>query len=237
MRIPVGGGTELDALAAASNKMISSLDSLMLALSEKGKALEVANEEVNLANAGLEARVEERTVELAMANKKLGREIADKNDFLRTISHDLGAPLRNILGMVDSIMRRHNDDLSDQVRDRLNRVRRNAQTEMELIGELLELSRIRTRRHEMAEADVGEIVRGVADSLAGDLEEKSVDLVIADDWPAIRCEKARIGQVFQNLIDNAVKYMGDRADGRVEGVARIGFMSTRSPAGGAFTWT
>ena len=118
--------------------------------------------------------------------------------------------------MVDSIMRRHSDDLSDQVRDRLDRVRRNAQTEMGLIGELLELSRIRTRRHEMAEADVGGIVRGVADSLAGDLEDKSVDLVIADDWPTIRCERARIGQVFQNLIDNAVKYMGDRADGRVE---------------------
>ncbi len=87
---------------------------------------------------------------------------------------------------------------------------------MELIGELLELSRIRTRQPELVEANIGEIVRSVADSLTGDIERKSIDVRVVDDWPTIRCEKARIRQVFQNLIDNAVKYMGDRADGYVE---------------------
>jgi len=192
-------------------------------LVKRNRRLSEQAEEVAKLNRSLDQKVVERTQELAArtralgrSRKKLQREIDDKNDFLRTVSHDLGAPLRNILGMADSITRRYGDGLPDQVKDRLARVRTNAQTEIELIGELLELSRIRTRQPELAEANIGEIVRSVTASLADDIEAKSVSLTVADDWPTIRCEKARISQMFQNLIDNAVKYMGDRADGLVE---------------------
>jgi signal transduction histidine kinase len=120
------------------------------------------------------------------------------------------------MGMVDSVTRRYGEGLADQVRDRLARVRRNAESEMGLISELLELSRIRTRRQDFVEANVSDVVRGAADRIAEELEAKGVRLILDEEWPVVWCERARIAQVFQNLIDNAVKYMGERDDARIE---------------------
>ncbi len=163
-----------------------------------------------------EERLARQGTQLLRSKQRLQREIADKNDFFRTVSHDLGAPLRNIMGMVDSVTRRYGEGLDEQVKDRLARVRRNAEAEMSLISELLELSRIRTRRHAFTEVDVGDAVREATDRIGEELEAKRIRLVLAERWPVLRCERARLAQVFQNLIDNAVKYMGACDDARIE---------------------
>jgi PAS domain S-box-containing protein len=163
-----------------------------------------------------EEKLARQAAELLQSKRRLQHEIADKNDFLRTVSHDMGAPLRNIMGMVDSINRRHGDDLPEEVKDRLARVRRNAESEMSLIGELLDLSRIRTRRQAIAEVNVGDVVRDATDRVAEELEAKGVRLVLDEEWPVLWCERARLAQVFQNLVDNAVKYMGEREDAHIE---------------------
>ena len=120
------------------------------------------------------------------------------------------------MGMVDSVSRRHGEDLPEEVKDRLARVRRNAESEMSLIGELLELSRIRTRRQAVAEVNVGDVVREAADRVAEEIEAKGIRLAVAEPWPVLWCERTRLAQVFQNLIDNAVKYMGGRDDACIE---------------------
>lgn len=163
-----------------------------------------------------EGKLREQAAELAKMNEKLQREMEDKNDFLRVVSHDLGAPLRNIVGLADSIVRRHHQGLSEEVKDRLERIRRNAEAEIALIGELLELSRIRTRRGTIAEADIGELAREAIERLHSDLESKRIELRLAASWPKLVCEKARIIQVFQNLVDNAAKYMHRAEGGLIE---------------------
>jgi signal transduction histidine kinase len=147
-----------------------------------------------------------RTAELSEAQKHLQQEIEEKNDMLRTVSHDLAAPLRNIVGMVDSAVSRHGSDLSDTVKDRLARVRRNADNALSLIDELLELSRIQARLAPWTEVDVGEIVRAATSLLSDDLERRGVEVVMPDVWPTIPCDKERCTQLFQNLVDNAIKY-------------------------------
>jgi signal transduction histidine kinase len=190
--IAVESGDEVGQLAAGFNQMI--VDLKKTTVSRNALAVEVA--ERRRAEAGL-----------SKARARLQREVDEKNDFLRVVSHDLGAPLRNVMGMVDSIMRRHSEGLPDGVKDRLVRVRRNAEKEMALIGELLELSRIRTRQGSLQEVDVGELVRGAAEGLTADFEAKDIAFSSPEDWPTIRCERSRIARVFQNLIDNAAKYM------------------------------
>jgi len=166
-----------------------------------------------------EDKVREQAAELAKANARLAQEIDEKNDFLRVVSHDLGAPLRNIVGLADSIVRRHSDALPEEAKDRLARIRRNAEAEIALIGELLDLSRIRTRRGSVSEVDIGELAREAAGGLSSDLEAKRIRLELAERWPRVACERARIARVFQNLIDNAAKYM-HRAEG---GVIEVGW--------------
>jgi len=145
-----------------------------------------------------------------MANKRLSSEIAEKEDFLRAVSHDLNAPLRNISGMATMLLMKSRDKFDAEIIHRLERIQKNVEAETDLIAELLELSRIKTRRQKMEPVDVNQLISDIGDVLENDLRSKGIDLVVDNKLPVVQCEKARLRQVFQNLIDNAIKYMGDK---------------------------
>jgi signal transduction histidine kinase len=144
----------------------------------------------------------------------LRSEIAEKEDFLRAVSHDLSAPLRNIDGMAAMLLMKNRDRFDEDVIHRLERIQKNVQVETELITELLELSRIKTRRQDLEPVDLGAIVEELGAIFEDDLQSNQIELIVDTPLPILRCERARIRQVFQNLIDNAIKYMGE---GAVEG--------------------
>jgi signal transduction histidine kinase len=161
------------------------------------------------ANRDLEEKVQQRTAQLETANKRLSSEIAEKEDFLRAVSHDLNAPLRNISGMATMLLMKSRDKFDDDIIHRLERIQKNVEAETELIAELLELSRIKTRRQKMEPVGVEQIVHDLGDLLENDLRSNGIELLVETELPTVLCENARLRQVFQNLIDNAIKYMGD----------------------------
>jgi signal transduction histidine kinase len=163
------------------------------------------------ANRELESAVQQRTGQLEAANKRLSSEIAEKEDFLRAVSHDLNAPLRNISGMATMLLHKH-QDLDADVIQRLERIQKNVEVETALIGELMELSRIKTQRQPMEIVDTRALVEKVAGLFEADLRYRNIRFCIDGPMPTLKCEPTRLGQVFQNLIDNAIKYMGDRPD-------------------------
>jgi signal transduction histidine kinase len=171
--------------------------------------LQEANRKLAQSNAGLEANVAYRTRQLEAANQSLSREIAEKEDFLRAISHDLNAPLRNIAGMASMLLMKHRETLDKDVIHRLERIQKNVEVETDLIGELLELSRIKTRQQKMELVETEAIVRSLGEIFENDLKTRNIELILDTTLPVLRGDPARLRQVFQNLIDNAIKYMGD----------------------------
>jgi signal transduction histidine kinase len=159
--------------------------------------------------ADLQNKLASHTAQLENANERLSSEIAEKEDFLRAVSHDLNAPLRNIGGMVSMLMLKNKDQLPTDVIHRLERVQKNVEVETDLINELLELSRIKTRRQSLALVDTEQIVWELRGIFENDLKTRHIDLIVETSLPALYAERARMRQVFQNLIDNAIKYMGD----------------------------
>ncbi|HEY1684442.1 MAG TPA: ATP-binding protein [Tepidisphaeraceae bacterium] len=157
----------------------------------------------------LEAKVQQRTEQLEQSNKKLEREIAEKNDFLRAVSHDLNAPLRNISGMASMVLMKHRQTLDEDVVHRLERIQKNVEIETDLISELLELSRIKTRRQKMELVEISALVTEISQMLEEDFRAKGIAFTTQKSLPVVRGERLRLRQIFQNLIDNAVKYMGD----------------------------
>lgn len=185
------------------------IGALARAFNDMSAKLIAAQEHQRQENHRLDAQVKQRTKELTRVNDVLAREIEDKNQLLRTVSHDLNAPLRNISGMVEMIRRKHTDDLPEDVHTRLDRISANVRMETDMIQDLLELSRLRTREYKASEVDLSETISRVFDALAHEIDERDIECSVDPDIPRINADPQIVRQVFLNLIDNAVKYMGD----------------------------
>jgi signal transduction histidine kinase len=186
-----------------------SFNEMVIRVRRSQEDLEDANARLAEANHDLEEKVRQRTAQLETANTRLSSEIAEKEDFLRAVSHDLNAPLRNIAGMATMLLMKNREKFDEDVIHRLERIQKNVQVETDLIAELLELSRIKTRRMKMEPVDVGAMVHELGGMFENDLKTRNIALVVDSALPVLECERARMRQVFQNLIDNAIKYMGD----------------------------
>jgi signal transduction histidine kinase len=213
-------------LARAFNDMVLKVRQQQDALNDVNRALAEANVKLAEANEGLEEKVVERTAQLEHANKRLSSEITEKEDFIRAVSHDLNAPLRNIDGMTTMLLMKHKEKFDEEVVHRLERIQKNVQMETDLISELLELSRIKSRRQKMERVDVNQLVQDLTGVFENDLKSRRIAILVDTDLPALHGEKARIRQIFQNLIDNAIKYMGDGLQREI----RIGCVRRRDDA-------
>jgi len=197
---------------ASRNDEIGVLASSFDTMAEK---LQGSQEQLRLANESLEQKVAERTAELAHANVRLRQEMAEKEDFLRAVSHDLNAPLRNIAGMATMIALHHRQLPADAVA-RLQRIQANADAGTDMLTELLELSRVKTRPQRRTPVNFGELLRDIRGAFDYELKANGIELAIHEPMPTLSVERNRMRQVFQNLIDNAIKYMPPQPHARID---------------------
>jgi PAS domain S-box-containing protein len=156
-----------------------------------------------------ETRREALIQELETKNAELER-------FTYTVSHDLKSPLitiRGFLGFLDRDAREGNLErfAADMQRivDATNKMQR-------LLDELLELSRIGRLINPPEIVPFAALAQEAADLAAGRIAERGVMLTIAPTFPSIYGDRTRLLEVLQNLIDNAVKFMGNQPHPHIE---------------------
>jgi len=144
---------------------------------------------------------------------RLAEEIRKKNkeleSFVYTISHDLRAPVISIQGFSSILLSDFQDKLDDTGKRYLTRIRANVRQMEILIDDLLELSRIGRIAGAFEDVPSAEIIRDVLDVLGPQLKKRGIKVNVQSGLPVIHCKKTRIYQVFENLIQNSIKYMGD----------------------------
>jgi len=173
-------------------------------------------DELQAANAELEARVAERTAQLEVLLDELQRSNRDLEQFAYIASHDLQAPLRNVrqgLELLDEHLAEtvgsRFDDEAQSLRDLV--VAAVLRME-ELIKGLLEYSRVQSRPvGEFEPLDLDDVVGDVAAMLRPDVTNVGGTLTVGP-LASVTGNVVQIRQVFQNLIENAIRYRSpDRA--------------------------
>ena len=174
----------------------------------------------------LEKRVEERTRELSESNTLLKREITERKrieeelrmkneeleNFVHFVSHELKTPVIGIGGFSSRLLKKYGDKLGEKGLGDLQQIQTNALRMEMLISDLLSLSTTGKVACPCEDAPSVDIVRNVVSGLRGHLEEKGVQVDVSDNLPTICCDENRISQVLENLLVNAIKFLGDTKD-------------------------
>ncbi|KQW83091.1 histidine kinase [Brevundimonas sp. Root1279] len=177
-------------------------------------------------NAGLEHQVHERTAQLSRANDEIQR-------FAYIVSHDLRAPLVNVMGYTAELeqagkaMARQIDLIEtrapktvdaeavvavrEDVPEAIGFIRASTEKMDRLINAILKLSREGRRNLVLERLDLTAMAEGIAASLSHQTEAAHAKIVV-EPLPSIESDRLSMEQIFGNLIDNAVKYLDhDRA--------------------------
>ena len=86
----------------------------------------------------------------------------------------------------------------------------------QLLNELLELSRIGRQMNAPEKRQLNDLVQEALERVSIQIDEKGVEVQVAPDMPEVFGDPGRLVEVFQNLVDNAIKFMGDQAAPRIE---------------------
>jgi signal transduction histidine kinase len=156
-----------------------------------------------------ETEREQLIAELENKNAELER-------FTYTVSHDLKAPLITIRGFLGYIEQDVQSGNLNRLKEDIQRISAAADKMQRLLNELLELSRIGRIMNLPQNIAVADLIQDVLKLLAGQLREKKVEVKLQNDLPVLFGDSQRLFEVVQNLLDNAVKFMGEQTSPVIE---------------------
>jgi PAS domain S-box-containing protein len=183
----------------------------------------------------LRVELEKRVTELAATNRELAQKSAENESFVYSVSHDLRSPLVNLQGFSQELVftvQELEALLADpgvprEIRDRAFALTRGDLAESisfirnavrhlgTIIDGLLRLSRVGRVEYEFHPVDLNEVVRDIVAAMRSSVTDCGARVVVGR-LPVVRADRNAIGQVFANLIGNALKSLSPERPGVIE---------------------
>ncbi|MDP5169507.1 MAG: ATP-binding protein [Bacteroidia bacterium] len=148
-------------------------------------------------NQDLEKKVKERTQQLSQSNK-------DLEAFAYTVSHDLRAPIRHIMGFAN-LLDRYVPQGEEKAQEYLANIMTAGKRMENLVTDILEYSRLRIQALELQELDLNYIIGILIEQAQPDIGDRDIRWILPP-LPHVRADRAMIRIVFDNLINNAIKF-------------------------------
>jgi len=156
----------------------------------------------------LEKRVSERTSQLQIANEELAA-------FSYSVSHDLRAPLRHVLGFMDLLQKEAGASLSEKSLNYLGKISESTKRMGDLIDDLLTFSRVGKSEMQKHDVNLNELVQDSVNDFLEETASRNIAWKI-QPLPPVYADPALLRLVMVNLISNAVKFTGRRTEAEIE---------------------
>ena len=170
-----------------------------------------AEQRIRQVNAELAAR----TAELSVTNQELGAANKELEAFTYSVSHDLRAPLRHVDGFSRLLLDEHSQELPEQARHYLERVRQGTQQMGNLVDDLLNLARVGRQELKRQVTGLNSLVEEARQDLQPETQGREIEWRIGR-LPFVDCDPALMKQVFANLLSNAAKFTRPRKPAVIE---------------------
>jgi len=148
----------------------------------------------------VESSLKQTMAQLESSNKEL-------EQFAYVASHDLQEPLRMVSSYTQLLEKRYKDKLDSDADEFIGYVVDGVSRMQNLINSLLTYSRVTTKGKALAKTDCEAVLETTITNLKKAIEESSADIT-HDPLPVVRADDVQVGQLFQNLIGNAIKFRG-----------------------------
>jgi len=149
-----------------------------------------------------EEHLKEIKAELERSNKEL-------EDFAHITSHDLREPLRAISGFIQLLDQRYKGKWDEKSSEFIKYATNGAKQIEELLNGLLECSRVQTQGQRAMPLSTGVALRAAMKNLQKSIDETGASITF-DELPGVNADSAQFTRVFQNLIDNAIKFRNEK---------------------------
>lgn len=136
----------------------------------------------------------------------LERSNHELDDFVYIVSHDLKEPVRGMHGYAQFVLEDYGDQLGEDGKNKLNSMLKMSVRMDELIDKLLYFSRLDRIEMASSQLDINLVISEISDLMEPFLKEKNASIIVDTQLPVMQCDQARAGEVFRNLITNAIKY-------------------------------
>jgi two-component system, chemotaxis family, sensor kinase Cph1 len=180
----------------------------------------------------LEELVEDRTLQVMMTNERLQNEIAERihveeelrsrNAELETFAHTISHDLRNTVSIIEGYAQAALEGREDLLQECLEKIVHLTRRMENFIESLLAYSEAGRPEGNPVAVDVSRTVNEIVMEREAEISGRNVKIVIEDNLPVVRVDPLRLQQVLTNLLDNALKYMGDNPAPVIECGARAG---------------
>ncbi len=145
--------------------------------------------------------------DLQRKTRELMRSNAELEHFAHIASHDLKAPLNSIGGFASLLQDKYEDRLDEKGRSYLSRIVEGTIRMERLISDLLTYARVTARAKPLEPVSCAAVLSEVVSNLGSTIEESGAAIIIGE-LPVVKGDASQLAQLFQNLIENAIKYRG-----------------------------